>query len=415
MKPVSYIEHQIRYMCGAFKGRSGGSEAEGRCQDYIKAEMATYADAVSEQAFTVHPAAGWAWIIVAAVSGIVSIVLPLFATSSTALCVIAFCASVLATYVTVFQFLLGQPVLDRFLPARRAKNVYATVRPRGEIRQRVVFAGHADAAYEMTYSHQGGGGRVLYVALVALAGLFVTLVVNAVLLFRQLAGGGIALWSAWHWVRLSMLLFLPAFVRALFFFDLGRIVDGANDNLSGCAVAMAALRAFSAPQDRLSHTEVGCLITSSEECGLRGAHAFGQRYAREADGIRTVFIVLDTLREVEQLMVYPQGLNGLQPSSEEAAQLARAAAADLGLPLPDAPAFLGATDADALSQAGLSACAICGVDHMPQPYYHTRADNADNIDARCLSLCEDLCVAIGRRYDESAAGPLTAWDEEDSA
>lgn len=83
MKTSKYIVDQIRHMCTAFKNRSGGSRVEWQCQDYIKDELGGYADYVTEQEFTVHPDAGWAWVVVAAGSGLLSIVLPLLDMQST--------------------------------------------------------------------------------------------------------------------------------------------------------------------------------------------------------------------------------------------------------------------------------------------------------------------------------------------
>lgn len=405
MNNVQSIKNQIRYMCMAFKNRSGGSVAECQCQEYIETELKADADTVVTQDFTVHPDAGWAWIIIVAVSGMASIILPLFNVQSTWLAILSFSLSLLAVLVTVFQFLMGYCMIDRLFPGKRAKNVFATVKPRGEVKQRIVFTGHADAAYEMTYSHRGGAKKVLRVAVTAIAGLVITFLLNTAVLLRHIIAGGLPIFGVWHWLRIAALLFLPAFIRALFFFNIRCIVDGANDNLSGCVVAMAALRQLSAPQMRLEHTEVGCLITSSEECGLRGARAFGQQYVQESDGIETLFVVLDTLHDVDQLRVYSRGMNGFQENSGRVANLLYNSAQTLGFSLPEAESYLGATDAEALSREGLHACALCGVDHNPQPYYHTRADNADNINEECLSVCLDICLEAARAYDKETILP----------
>ena len=50
-----------------------------------------------------------------------------------------------------------------------------------------------------------------------------------------------------------------------------RIVDGANDNLSGCYMGIAILKALKDNGIELENTEVGVILTGSEEAGLRGA------------------------------------------------------------------------------------------------------------------------------------------------
>lgn len=403
MKTSKYIADQIRHMCTAFKNRSGGSRVEWQCQDYIKDELGGYADYVTEQEFTVHPDAGWAWVVVAAGSGLLSIVLPLLDMQSTLLAGLAFALSVLSVAVTLFQFLMGLHMLDRFFPKRKAKNIMAATKPVGQIERRIVFTGHADAAYEMTYSHRGGSGVVQGIAAVAVAGLVFMFLLNAVLLVKHIVAGGVIAGSVWYWLRIASLLLIPAFVRALFFFNTKCVVDGANDNLSGCAVAMATLKELSRPDARLSSTEICCLVTSSEECGLRGAHTFAKENDLWNDGIETVYIVLDTLHDTEQLKVYTKGMNGFQNNSLEVAELIHESAANLGLALPVAGPYPGATDAEAFSRAGLKACALCGVDHTPQPYYHTRGDTIDSIDERCLDICLELCKEVAHQFDGNGA------------
>lgn len=399
MSALSYITRQIRTMCARFPGRTGGSEAEAACQAYIADELSACADSIEIQPLSVHPDAGWAWLAIAATCGIASVALPLIDVQSMALTAISFALMVIAALVVVVQFLMGYRVIDKLLPEKQGHNVYATVRPEGEVRQRIVFAGHADAAYEMTYAHQGGAQKLLRVALTSAIALVVGLILSAVFFIRQLVAGSMAIGGAWHWIRVFALLLLPLFIEALFFFDRGCVVDGANDNLSGCAVAMAALRELSRPGNRLAHTEVCCLTTSSEECGLRGAAAFGEAYAADPLAEKTIFIVLDTLHDIRQLKVYPRGMNGFQSNSEDVAALIRFSAQEIGISIGDAEQYLGATDAEALSRCGLKACALCGVDHTPQPYYHTRADTADNIDENCLGTCLALCLEVARQFD----------------
>lgn len=405
MDSVQYMISQIRYICMTFKNRSGGSISERHCQEHIANELRPDADTIISQSFTVHPDAGWAWITITAALGIGSILVPLFGVQNKPLAVIGFSASVLAIMITVFQFLMGYCLIDPLFPAKEARNVYVGVEPLNDTKQRIVFAGHADAAYEMTYSHTGGAKKVLRVAYTALGGLAVTSLLNATILVYLFLHGEVALFGVWHWLRLASLLFLPAFIRTLFFFNRRCIVDGANDNLSGCVVAMAVFKQFAIPQMRLEHTEVGCLITSSEECGLRGARAFGKWFAQENDGVETLFVVLDTLHDIKQLQVYTHGLNGFQKNSDKVAELLYSSARARDIAISEAGSYLGATDAEALSREGLLACALCAVDHTPQPYYHTREDNPDNISGECLRACLDICLEAAREYDKGAVVP----------
>ena len=71
---------------------------------------------------------------------------------------------------------------------------------------------------------------------------------------------------------------MHAFLLQYYFF---RIADGANDNLSACFVVMSVLKEMKEKNIRYENTEVCCLITGSEEAGLRGALAYAQRHRKE--------------------------------------------------------------------------------------------------------------------------------------
>ena len=203
------------------------------------------------------------------------------------------------------------------------------------------------------------------------------------------------------WIALGIIsaVLIPPFASGIFFINWKKIVDGANDNLSGSLVAMSVLREMALSDERLQNTEVCCLITGSEEEGLRGSKAFAKKHKHDFDDVETIFIALDTLREIKQLQVYTRGINGTQKNSEYVAKLLQAAGGNCGIDLHEAGVFPGATDAEAFSREGLLACGLCGVDHTPQTYYHTRRDTYDNIDEDCISLSLDICLEAARLYD----------------
>ena len=74
---------------------------------------------------------------------------------------------------------------------------------------------------------------------------------------------------------------LVFYFALLFFINWRVIVDGANDNLSACFASIGILREMVKNDFRYDNTEVGVIITGSEEAGLRGALAFGKKHADE--------------------------------------------------------------------------------------------------------------------------------------
>lgn len=397
-----YIIDGIAQTCRRFRGRSAGSEAEAGCQRYFAGQLRQWADEVSMEPFSVHPKAFMGWIVV---DGILAL-------TATALYWMQLCrggmlpVTLATTFVTiavllfVFEFLFYRQIIDLLFPSAVSHNVYAVRHSRGSCERRIIFGGHADAAYEMTFCHRGGKWAVYTVIAGAASGLAVYFCASLALLIRVLTSD-VPLGLFWTVLGYIQLLFVPFFAAALMFVNWRRVVDGANDNLSACFAAMGVLRRMAGEDLRLQNTEVCCLITGAEESGLRGALAFASGHRRELTVVPTVFIALDTLRETRKLMVYLCGQSGTQKNDHRVGNLLQQAAKNKGLHLSKAPVYLGATDAEAFSRHGLPACGLCGVDHNPQPYYHTRADTCDNIDADCIETILNLCLEAAKQYDEA--------------
>jgi aminopeptidase YwaD len=128
---------------------------------------------------------------------------------------------------------------------------------------------------------------------------------------------------------------------------------------------MAIMKEMAENDFRFENTEVCCLITGSEEAGLRGAKAFCKKHAKELKKVDTVFVPFEVLRECEHLTVYKQDMNGLVRSDKALVDLLLAAGKRVGAPMKCTPIPLGSTDAAAFSQAGLRAAGICGSERYP--------------------------------------------------
>ena len=86
------------------------------------------------------------------------------------------------------------------------------------------------------------------------------------------------------------LVFLIPLVGLYWMVNYRRIVDGANDNLSGCYMGIAVMKALKDEGIDLEDTEIGCVLTGSEEAGLRGSKAWCEAHAGEFQDCPTMFI-----------------------------------------------------------------------------------------------------------------------------
>ena len=139
--------------------------------------------------------------------------------------------------------------------------------------------------------------------------------------------------------------------------------------------------------------------TGSEEAGLRGALAYSERHREELLNIETIFIALDTMREVDQLRVFTLGQNGTQKNCDAVGELIINAGNNCGIEIRKSMLLFGATDAEGFSRNGIRSCGFCGVALKPKLYYHTRFDTWDSINKECLQLSHEICMESARLYD----------------
>ncbi len=395
-----FIKSGITQDCQRFKKRSPGSQSEYDCQKHFEKLLRQWSDSVQTEEFTLHPHAFLGWIILCAAIEIIAIILLWFGVfKNAALLWLSLILTVLAALIAWFEFFRYRQFIDFLFPQRVSHNVFAVRKSIRPAKKRIILGGHADAAYEFTYIHKFKARLGIPIVVTGVAGVVTTLSAAVVTIIA-------AAFHASIWKRIQIAaaaiatLFIPVFIALFFFTNWNCVTDGANDNLSACYAAFSVMKHLSEHDIRFDETEVCCLITGSEEAGLRGADAFVKKHADMLTDVETIFIAMDTLREVDQLQVYTSGMYGTQKSSDAVGSLVSKAAAEYGFLLKTAEPYPGACDADAFARAGFLACGLCAVDHDPKPYYHTREDNSDNIDPDCIELCARICLRAAELYDQ---------------
>ncbi len=399
-----YMANGIRYVCENFKERAPGTHSERKAQKFLKSELEQWADEVEMEDFNLHPGAFMGWIIPAGIIGIISVLFYWLTfkgvVSSCALAVIAALLTWLALSCLVVEFLMYREYVDFLFPKRISRNVMARRKPSGEVKRRIVFCGHTDAAYEWTYSLHGGLKSLAPVMGGSIGGLIGISVFNLIWLIYDIAGGTYAS-KFWLVIGIIELILVPFFIAILFFINWKTVVDGANDNLTADYISMAVLKEMAENNKRYENTEVCCLLTGSEEAGLRGAVAYAKRHQQELKAVETVVISMDTMREIEQLQIYTQGCTGTQKNSNAVGELLYEAGVNCGIEMKETDIYPGAVDAEGFSRYGIEAVGFCGVNHDPKTYYHTRLDTADNISEECINLSLDICLEAAELYDKN--------------
>ena len=394
---TNYAIKHIKTMCKNFGPRPVGSEAEINTQEYLAKELETTCDKVLKEDYKCSDKAFMSWVPIGAVIIILSAIFFTFG-----LPVVSLIAGCLTLFLILAEFIFYMPVLDIFFPKKRSMNVTGIREASGETKRRIIFSGHVDSAFEWTYTYHGGRAAV--------AGIIVTAVIAVLLnigggIYGVIAGDGIV-WTgdnlALKIIAIVMYVTLPVMVAALFFCNYKRPVTGANDDLSGCMVSAAVLKFMDANNIRFENTEVVALMAGGEEAGLRGSKAWAKAHADEmkADGVETVFVSLDTIREIDFMAIYDKDMTGMVKNDKRVAALLQKAAKNVGYDVPVKAIELGSTDAAAMSQAGIPASAFTAMDPSPARYYHTRLDTEDNLDPKMLETGLKIALEAAFMFDE---------------
>lgn len=384
----------IKKICKDVGPRPAGSEQEHEAQKLMAAELDGACDKVEIEPFDVHPGAFLGWILTDGIMMIAAIFLFFFGMSAIAL---ALCA--LSLIFAIVEFLLYKKLLDPFFPKKTSHNVVAVRKPKGEVRRRIIFSGHADSANEWRFTYYGGSK--LLVPIIGLS--FVGILLGLVLGIWAVAAGhafSAADSGALNVMRYVFLAWIPILFTALFFENKKRPVMGANDDLTGCFISMAVVKYMQQHDIRFENTEVWVVLTGSEEAGLRGAKAFCKAHKNELSDVETVFVGLDTIRDYDFAAVYSRDLTGTVKNDAGACALVKEAAKQTGLDLPYKSVFFGATDAAAVTQAGMKAVSVAAMDPAPAKYYHTRLDTADNLDIKTVEAVLGVALETAFLFDE---------------
>ena len=88
----------------------------------------------------------------------------------------------------------------------------------------------------------------------------------------------------------------------------------------------------------------------------------------------------------------------------DAVTLLDKASAAIGHPLPHASVYFGASDAAAITKAGIKATCLAAMDPTPADYYHNEKDTADNMCPETFRLGLDVALAAVDIFDKEGFG-----------
>lgn len=396
---AKYMVEEITYICKNIEKRSPGSTGEKKTCEYMAEVLKKDCgcERADVESFKENPGSFYGWLFFTLTFVLAAIVLYFFAPVASIILIAA------GLVLVLLQFGLYIKAIDRLFPEKTGHNVTAIKKCKGETKRRIIFNGHPDAAWEWPVNYALGGVGFEAHAIIGFAGAFYYLIL-AIIQLVQNGSAGADISTPLGKAGLIGLIFVPFLVGLYFMVNYRRVVDGANDNLSGCYMGIALLKALKDEGIELENTEIGVVLTGSEEAGLRGAKAWCEAHKGEFDDVPTFIFSYDTIHDPKYLMVNYRDLNGTVKADADASDLFMEAADELGIPCKKGmvPPLGGATDSAAFAQGGFRAAGITGLNHKLESYYHTRRDSYDNMNLDGLSDCFAATVKVLEKFDEGA-------------
>lgn len=402
---ANYTARSIKKVCKEIGPRFAGSEAEKKSIDYMEEDLRTCCDEVGRDEFPVHPMAFLGWVPLSVVLMTVSSLL-FFAVAFFGLAYQLLFVSTALIAISLFfiitEFLFYKETLDPFFKKKTSHNAYGYRKASGETKRRIIFCGHADSSMEWRFTYWGGSKFVIFITGGSLVGVVASLVCNIFVIVKSILNPEFIASTAADIISYVLLAFVAIFLASSLFYDKKRIVEGANDNLTGCFTSIAMLKYLQDHDIRFENTEVWALCSGSEEIGLRGTKAFCEKHGKDLSDVETVFVAVDTVRDFDFMAIYNKDMTGIVTNDAEACKLVQEGGKIAGYDIPFKTVSLGATDAAAVSKSkyGMKATAFAAMDPSPARYYHTRLDNHENLDLKTIEAGIDICLETMFLYDE---------------
>lgn len=387
-----YMMDEITKIIKTLPKRDPGSEGEKVTCEYMADVLKNDCgcEDVKIESFKENPGSFYGWLYITLTCMLIAVVTFFLKLPWLSIILIVF-----GLLTAVLQFGLYFKFVDKLFPEKAGHNVTAIKKCTGETKRRIFFNGHVDAAWEWPVNYLLGGVGFESHAIIGFAGAFYYLALSIV---QAATGSPLTKWALWG------LLFVPFWIGLYFLWNGKRIVDGANDNLSGCYMGITLLKMMQDEGITLENTEVGVIITGSEEAGLRGAYAWADAHKNDYNDVPTFIISYDTIHDPQQLMVNYRNLNGTVKTDKDVGDLFFEAAEDLKIFCKKGmvPPLGGATDDAAFAKAGMRATGITGLNHKLENYYHTRRDTYDNMNEQGLADCYAVTVKALEMFDAGA-------------
>lgn len=377
----------VKHIIEKFGPRRAGSEAETKAQIYLSEQIQSFCDTVTVEPFKDALRAKFSSLKLFCIGFYVALILPKF--SMEAALFVAFVNG----FLFLFHFVMYYNWLDFLFPKIESRNITGTIEPKGEVKTTLLFAGHMDSTPEFIWWYwlKDWGIRLMLLGGVSFAILPIYYLIYLVL--------GYEVWMSIPW---WIFVGTAPFSLTFFFIHGNRVVDGAQDNLSGVAVAHAVAKNLAG--ERLQNTRVKFISFGSEETGLKGSAAYVNKHQTALEAEKAFLVNLDGILEIDEMHIINKEVSLAQTHDSRLIDALGVAFEKHGLEKKLGTIPVGATDASSFSRNGLPAVSIVGLGMGNlHPTYHTRLDTIDCLSADTLDKMTNVLVDFARVWDKNNA------------
>jgi hypothetical protein len=388
----------IRELC-SFKERGPGTDAERRAANMLAGRLRGSGRRADIEPFYAHPQ----YPVVHLIHALMGVAGSLIATIQPA----AGFALVLLAAVSTYLDLNTRLYLVRSLLFRRISQNVVSPGDRPDAPARLVLIAHYDAA-RTGYIFSKASNRIRRLPERIRLGLgpfrlffWLGLAPLLPILGARMAGVDATWLSALQAVP-TIVLLVAAFL--LIDIALSEIVPGAYDNASGVAAVLSAAEELTArPPENL---DVWILLAGSEESLCEGSRAFVRRRRKEFDRATTAFVNVDSVSHGQVAYEISQGAVISLPLDPQLIELCEALAAAQSPGEPRARPIRHPLVDDALPPRvrRMRSITLRTTDSEGNlaPWYHTDDDVPERVDEAALTRATDFVIALARLIDRDA-------------
>ncbi len=306
-----------------------------------------------------------------------------------------------ALLIYVLESVLYKEFIDRFFKKGESENIVGIIKPKGDVKKRVIVSGHLDSAYEFNlwFLFKNAAIPIMIVTVFAFLYLFIISTIRSVAMFSPI--GGADLFNTLGIIALC----LAPFVTLFIFFHTYSPVPGAMDDMAGVAVTAGLGKYLDDARDDGNffpkNTEIVLIGMGCEEAGLRGAKRYARDHIEDSTSIPTYALFLDGIYDEKYLTVINQEVGTRATHDPRLVKLAQDVASENKFSIKRGSIPIGASDASAFSLAGIpSTCLLCQDSSKLVPNYHTRYDTIDHIRPESLAVMLQMVVGMIEHIDQ---------------